>query len=156
MIIEVILRSDPNRLRGFLTPNRVFEAEGSSAESHAELCYFSLISLAIPRLSWRWHFNDCRPGMLWNFSPFGFAVSSWLNSQNVHVARTPQTWRCVLVDPITWHTTSIRPIAGMTDFDLLIRRHLPNFPIAEALSPLVINKYWLTVSYFNQWVIIHY
>ena len=66
------------------------------------------------RLNWtelNWLFKDYRPVILWNFPPFGFAISSWLDSQYISVTRIPQAWCYVLLlDPTRWQTISICPI----------------------------------------------
>ena len=66
------------------------------------------------RVNWtelNWRFKDYRPVILWNFPPFGFPISSWLDSQYISVTRIPQTWCCVLLlHPSRWQTISICPI----------------------------------------------
>ena len=58
-----------------------------------------------------WLFKDYRSVILRNFPPFGFPVSSWVDSQYMSVTGLPRAWCYVLlVGPPRWQTISICPV----------------------------------------------
>lgn len=124
-----------NSIQHFLIVPIFFRPKRFNSESQVEhSCHFSLISSVFPWLLWLWHLKDYRPVILWNFRPFGFAISSWFRF-------TIRVWQeyhrhdgCVfLLYPIRRPTISICPITDTAYLILCLRSSLPAPSTVEVL-----------------------